>query len=423
MALIARGTKQNGTTSWADGDVLYADELNLDIDTAYTELNGNLDDDNIDGSAAINASKIDDHSDTVAMMRTETNPGVSGSESVATTLEGELQRLRYILHARGLGTLAAHYNGTTLAGTYWGDQSVRGPNLCRNGSFEVKSTAAGAAPDGWATVGTPTTLEQAATDVSNGTGYAISVVSDAADEGFSQTFAGLKASTSYFITARYIVTSGSMRLVTTGADAASKFRNVDIPKTDATWSTVAAVIVTDGTPADIVVKFISAAGADAFKVDNVELYEMGREIARSPGSVFYRDSSTNAGALGAGETAFPSGDQLSVAVTVPGPGYTIRASAALRFTPDGATTRVAGVLNETPASTGVAVKRDISPTPAWNTHSQEIHLAWLNASPTPGETYTYTTTQLATAATGTANGTFLGQTLASWLLVELVGPG
>jgi 2-hydroxychromene-2-carboxylate isomerase len=36
---------------------------------------------------------------------------------------------------------------------YWGDDPVVGPNLIRNGSMSVKTTAAGAAPDGWVLVG------------------------------------------------------------------------------------------------------------------------------------------------------------------------------------------------------------------------------------------------------------------------------
>jgi hypothetical protein len=39
----------------------------------------------------------DDYSSTVAQMKTNTDPGEDGSESQATTLAGEFERLRYVL--------------------------------------------------------------------------------------------------------------------------------------------------------------------------------------------------------------------------------------------------------------------------------------------------------------------------------------
>lgn len=44
----------------------------------------------------------DDYSSTVGQMQTQTDPGESGSESQATALSGELERLRYaIAEAKG----------------------------------------------------------------------------------------------------------------------------------------------------------------------------------------------------------------------------------------------------------------------------------------------------------------------------------
>jgi len=45
-----------------------------------------------------NTEKIDDYSASVSEMRTQTDPGESGSESQATNLAGELARLRYIVN-------------------------------------------------------------------------------------------------------------------------------------------------------------------------------------------------------------------------------------------------------------------------------------------------------------------------------------
>jgi hypothetical protein len=41
---------------------------------------------------------VDDYSATVAQMRAETNPGTVGGESLAVSLAGELERIRYVLH-------------------------------------------------------------------------------------------------------------------------------------------------------------------------------------------------------------------------------------------------------------------------------------------------------------------------------------
>lgn len=429
MAQVARGTKANGTTSWNDGDVLYAAELNTDEDTIYTEFNGNIDDDNVKAAAGINPTKINDLSADSTAARVETNPGVSGSESLATTISGEIQRLRYVVHARGLGTVAQHYNGSSTPTLYWGDQSVRGPNLARNGSFELKTGGSTTAPDGWTKVGSPTSLTQVATDVSNGTGYCLRVLASGASQGVSQTFKKLKASTAYFVQCRFSVTTGSMRLVTTGADVTTNFRNVDITKTGSTWGTVAAVILTDSTPTDIVIEFLSVANLDDFYVDNVEFYEMGREIASRPGYLATRQSSTNTGALTNG--VFPSGDALSRAVTVPGPGYTIRVTAACRFNMTAVTTlgNIAFTLNETPASTGTPTAVDVGDgyiaKADANTGAggfSTVSLGYLNTAATPGETYTYSVNQTVTAGvTGTSNGGSVGEM--SWLAVELIPPG
>lgn len=48
-------------------------------------------------------AKMDDYSLTVAQMQTQTNPGEQGSEVQATTLAGEIERLRFaIAEAKGV---------------------------------------------------------------------------------------------------------------------------------------------------------------------------------------------------------------------------------------------------------------------------------------------------------------------------------
>lgn len=53
-------------------------------------------------------AKIDDYSSSVSQMRIQTNPGTEGAESQATSMAGEIERLRYVIN-RALGT------------TYWYD--------------------------------------------------------------------------------------------------------------------------------------------------------------------------------------------------------------------------------------------------------------------------------------------------------------
>lgn len=46
------------TKTWADADNVTYTDLNANFDTIYTEMNGEIDNDNVDGSAAIEESKI-----------------------------------------------------------------------------------------------------------------------------------------------------------------------------------------------------------------------------------------------------------------------------------------------------------------------------------------------------------------------------
>ena len=55
---IARGTKASGGTAFVDGYLATADEVNTDFDRAYTLLNGNLDTNNLSGSAGIVSGQI-----------------------------------------------------------------------------------------------------------------------------------------------------------------------------------------------------------------------------------------------------------------------------------------------------------------------------------------------------------------------------
>lgn len=77
--------------NWVDAEVLTNEDLNAEID----QIRNNL-----------TPAGADDHSVSTAQMRAETNPGSVGSESLATSTAGELERLRYALRR-------------LIGGTYW----------------------------------------------------------------------------------------------------------------------------------------------------------------------------------------------------------------------------------------------------------------------------------------------------------------
>lgn len=58
MGTITRGAKAGGGTGFNAGQTGDPAEVNTDINTLYTEINGNLDNDNIDAAAAIVTSKL-----------------------------------------------------------------------------------------------------------------------------------------------------------------------------------------------------------------------------------------------------------------------------------------------------------------------------------------------------------------------------
>lgn len=79
--------------NWIKIETLKASDVNAEFDNIITNFI---------------PQKMDDYSSTVGQMQTETSPGAQGSESQATSLAGELERLRYAIR-RAVG------------GTYWYD--------------------------------------------------------------------------------------------------------------------------------------------------------------------------------------------------------------------------------------------------------------------------------------------------------------
>lgn len=58
MGTITRGAKVGGGTDFNTGQTASSTEMDVDLDTAYTEVNGNLENVNFDAAAAIVSSKV-----------------------------------------------------------------------------------------------------------------------------------------------------------------------------------------------------------------------------------------------------------------------------------------------------------------------------------------------------------------------------
>lgn len=122
------------THTFQDGDTLFGTDLETLKAAITAQVNGNLDNDNISATAAIEPSKIDGYSDDLTEMRTQTDPYPSSAESQASDLRGELARIRFVLK-------------TMLGKTYWYQGSVQGVQAFTTG--DVKATLKSSADTGW----------------------------------------------------------------------------------------------------------------------------------------------------------------------------------------------------------------------------------------------------------------------------------
>lgn len=417
MSIIQRGPKTAGGTSFSSGNIL-SDEVNADFDIAFNEINGNIDNSNIKESAAISATKIDD----VGTSSGVSTPGSASSPSVATTLTGEIERLRYAIGRIALGSSGANvkrYDGDEK-NVPWHEQVVRGPNLVRNASFEAQSGGAGTAPDGWALVGTPSTLALGASVVGAGAGQSVRIVTAASVEGISQTFAGLKASTLYLLVVEASVAAGTLSVATTGAMTTGSYRNALRTSTNSARHFLTVLIETDTSPSDLVLYLTGTTPVSDITIDSAGLYEVQTEIVSRAGYLAVSDSSsTTAGLLDTTRRPFPDGDALSVFLSVPGPGYSIRVSVNCSCTDNNDNTMAAILVENEGSPVDVAIGYASIRAAEGGT----VALHYVNTNPTAGATYTYSVEARLRQLSGTNNGTLAGVTAISRLTAELIPPG
>lgn len=414
MGTIIRNIKEGGTSAIQDGTLIDATDVNNDMDTLFSELNGNVDtvnlgtgavtDAKVSASAAIDPTKIDDQSADDPEQVVATTPGTSDNQTRPTSLAGELQTLRYGLERIGLGIDASRRDGAAKTAN-WIDLPARGRNHVYNGAF-VQTESGSTNPHGWALSGTPSTVATLGADVSEGEGNWLHVIAAAASDGISQTLAGLKASTLYLVTLRVKVTVGTVTVATTGADAASEFQNMAEAVTSATTVTVKGVIQTDSTPTDIVLLITGSANLDEWEMTHVEVRECNTDPWDRPGVVVVQQQDT-----GTGDTftfnVWAANSTLSIAVTPPGPNYVISVSGYMSGT-SGTVSSVSS-LRLAIAENGTRIPNmgvkgaAISSTAIGVTSSVE----YVNAQPVAGTTYTYTIEGLVDGTAGdtyTSNG-------------------
>lgn len=373
MANIARGAKTGGGTDFNVGQSMKSAEFNTDFNVIVTEINGNLDNTNIDAAAAIAYSKLDltglivdddmttgtllnrsvnanadialtklaDISGAASDAATATDPGVSNSESLATTGAGELERLRYAIERLALGIDAGRFDATgTIEATYWGDLPARGLQRIPG----INGVVTSGLPSGWSNVSTATLAQEAAdaADGLAGKGRAIKITAaGSANEGMSYTLSGLKESTRYWFGALMKATSGdTAKFTVTGADATSAFRDLTVTSTSTTWTWLTGVIQTDATPTNIVVSCLAAADTDVVWVADVRYGECSAQplnggqrvavvgyLAGSTAGTQTIDGGSDAG-VDAGYRIIESGTtDFDVTIYVPGDGYYVEAEA------------------------------------------------------------------------------------------------
>jgi hypothetical protein len=119
------------TNTFSAGEVSVAADVNQNFTDLVNAINA-IDDDNVSAGADIDPSKIDDHSTNAAQAQIQTDPYPADALSVATSLEEELEQLRYQIKE-------------IIGRTYWYQDA-------RNAGFstgDVKLTIKTAADDGW----------------------------------------------------------------------------------------------------------------------------------------------------------------------------------------------------------------------------------------------------------------------------------
>lgn len=275
--------------NFVNGTSADADQVDAEFDNIIATLNGNIDNANISGSASIAATKVDpipparvlDHADTEAEYKTTATAGDTSAPDLPTTLEGELERLRYRIGAnRGYLASTSYMEASTPTSASWTEPAIVGRNLLPNSGFEL-ATSTDAAPPGWTLLGTPdeVDIETPAHSIVGLEKRSLRILTDDSNEGIECEVAGLKANTKYLIGVAYNLAAGTLNLTTTNGLASGGYQNLALSDSSAS-ATAATVEILQGivqarsTSIPVTVSiFGSATGAD-FNLIEVWMYEL-----------------------------------------------------------------------------------------------------------------------------------------------------
>ena len=428
MSTHTRTTKSNGTTEWANGEVILHSEHNDEWNQFLTDYNGGITNDNISGSAAIANSKLADiamskvldYADDIATYKTTATPGDTGSPSLPTTLQAEMTRLRYRLDALKRYSTNVYYmnsSGTATAAA-WFEPILVGRNLIPNPGFEVHSAGTPNAPDGWSLVSTPATvaIENPAYTSVGLEKRSLNIVTNGANEGISCTIAGLRASTKYLVGMTYTLTdngtvAGVLRLSTTNGLGSGDYQNLTLDTSTeaaATVATVQGIVKSTSTPDSITVSITgTTAGAD-FNLIDVWMYEISDgkpsdlpHIPMQTVSLTTEDTAVPASFVanpgGNGNFTFETYSSFNLSQYIPFRGYALVYEVDLSFVANSGQQAVFSFEIQENVDGGGAATVEGPYTYVsddnGNTHQsgQTIKLRFRRENPTPGSTYAYTT--------------------------------
>ncbi len=414
MGLISKSAKQGGGTDVNDTETAVVDDVNLDMNVIFTEINGEIDDANIDGSADITLTKLGDHASSNAVfLSTGTSPGDTASPTKPTDASLEFETLRYRIAANQSYTNGLFYTntgGTVTATDGWLEPPIVGRNLLPNPGFEDGNHTTDTAPDGWTLINSPDVdIEAAAYPAAGADKRSLNIVATGtADEGILATVTGLKASTKYLIGMAYTLTTGEINLDTTGTLSSGDYQHLALNSaTDSAGTTVAyrqGIVKTDSTPTDVVVRILSTQATDDFNLIYVWMYELSDDAPIEAPHIpmqtaTYTTADDDQQNVGAG--AWETKTDLSLAQYVPHEGYRFFYEVTLCFTSDtpsssaghsyfafriqqnidgGGATTVEGPLSWRVTSGGATT----------NQIGGVVNLKYIIENPTPGASYAFT---------------------------------
>lgn len=325
------GTDCGGGTAFIDGCKPNAADFNNEFDTIHNLVNGNIDNDNISGSAAIAQSKIvdpdldeiADYSADADGQDADSSPGDYTTRTLATDLATEIEQLRYKL-AEACGTQSAvRVNGSGVQDVGWVELCAKGPNIVENASFLNDGGDGDADPINWAEVASGT-MGALTVSTANGMGAYLAGGGATTGDGISYTADRLKASTKYLITAEVSLQSGDAELTTTGAIATGEWRNISAGSLPFSGSAVvpySAVVATDTVPADLVVRFLCTDGAAcAFRIYSFAIQELTATTVREEEAHFIQTDTDTTHSCDGGEDV----TDISIQVYIPDSGYMVR---------------------------------------------------------------------------------------------------